>query len=80
MRKYTVLIHEAVGCGAGYWAEVEQLDGCYAFSDNLGRLAQEVQGAVEAHVTKLKAAGQPLPESYETNETDTRRWQIAVAE
>jgi predicted RNase H-like HicB family nuclease len=79
MRKYTALIHEAKGCGAGYWAEVEQLPGCYVFSDNLGRLAQDVQDAVESHVSKLKAAGQPLPESYETNEANTRRWQITVA-
>jgi len=80
MHKYTAVIHEAQGCGAGYWAEVEQLPGCNAFSDNLGRLAQELQDAVEAHVSKLKAAGQPLPESYESNDTDARRWQIAVAD
>jgi len=80
MRKYTVLIHEAKGCGAGYWAEVEQLPGCYAFSDNLGRLAQDVQDAVEQHVSKLKATGQPLPESYETDDTNTRRWHVAVAD
>jgi predicted RNase H-like HicB family nuclease len=80
VRKYTAVIHEAIGCGAGYWAEVEELSGCKAFSDNLGRLAQDLQDAVEAHVRKLRAAGQPLPESYETNETDTRRWEITVAE
>jgi len=80
MRKYTALIHEAKGCGAGYWAEVEQLPGCYAFSDNLGRLAQDVQDAVEAHVSKLRSSGQPLPDSYEPITTDTRRWQIAVAD
>ena len=78
MRKYTALIHEAKGCGAGYWAEVEQLPGCYVFSDNLGRLAQDLEEAVEAHVRKLTAAGQPLPESYETDQTNTRRWQIVV--
>jgi predicted RNase H-like HicB family nuclease len=80
MRKYTAFIHEAKGCGAGYWAEVEQMPGCYAFSDNLGHLAQDLQDAVEAHVSKLKAAGQPLPASYETDDTDTRRWKIAVAD
>ena len=80
MRKYTVLIHEAKGCGAGYWAEVEQLPGCYAFSDNLGRLAEEVQDAVEQHVRSLKADGRPLPEGYEPNDINPRRSQIAVAE
>ena len=80
MRRYTVLIHEAKGCGAGYWAEVEQLPGCYAFSDTLGRLAQDVQDAVEAHVSKLKASGQLLPRSYEPAARDARRWQIAVAD
>ena len=80
MRKYTALIHEATGCGAGYWAEVEQLPGCNAFSDSLGRLAQEVQDAVEAHIQKLKAAGQPLTESHENTESYKRRWQIVVAD
>jgi len=80
MRKYTVLIHEAKGCGAGYWAEVEQLPGCNVFSDNLGRLSVELQDAVEAYVSKLKASGQPLPESFETDDLNTRRWQIAVAD
>jgi predicted RNase H-like HicB family nuclease len=75
MRKYTVLIHEAKGCGAGYWAEVEQLPGCYAFSDNLGRLAQDVQDAVEHHVSKLRASGSALPDGVtEAGMSDT--WEV----
>jgi predicted RNase H-like HicB family nuclease len=77
MCRYTAVIHGAKGCGAGYWAEVEQLPGCYAFSDNLGRLAQDVQDAAEAHVRKLKESGQPIPEG-ELREQETRRWQVAV--
>jgi predicted RNase H-like HicB family nuclease len=75
MRKYTVLIREAKGCGAGYWAEVEQLPGCYAFSDNLGRLAQDVQEAVEQHVSKLRASGSQLPDGVgEAGMSDT--WEV----
>jgi len=33
MRKYTVLIHEAKGCGAGYWAEVVHQIGVAPDSD-----------------------------------------------
>jgi hypothetical protein len=50
------------------------------FSDNLGRLSVALEEAVEAHVSKLKAAGKPLPESFETDDLNTRRWQIAVAD
>ena len=80
MRKYTVLIHEAQGCATGYRAEVEQIPGLNVYSDNLGRLSQDLQETVEAHLSKLKAAGQPLPESFETDDLNTRRWQIAVAD
>ena len=78
MRTYSVVIHEAVGCGAGFWAEVEQLPGCVAFSDNLGRLAEDVSQAVEAHVRKLKQAGAPVPEGQETAEQESMRWRVAV--
>ena len=78
MKTYTIVIHEAVGCGAGFWAEVEELPGCYAFSDNLGRLAQDVQHAIESHVSKLKQAGRPIPEGRYKPSQESQRWQIAV--
>ena len=78
MKTYSVVIHEAIGCGAGFWAEVEQLPGCVAFSDNLGRLAEDVAQAIEAHVGKLKQAGKPVPEGQENAEYEARHWQIAV--
>ena len=78
MKTYSVLIHEAIGCGAGFWAEVEQLPGCVAFSDNLGRLAEDVTQAIEAHVAKLKQAGLPVPEGEEDVPYASRRWQIAT--
>ena len=78
LREYTVLIHEAMGCGGGYWAEVEELPGVSAFSDTLGRLAQEVSGAIEAHVTKLKAAGLAVPDGMERVQANSRRWRIGV--
>ncbi|HLF79775.1 MAG TPA: type II toxin-antitoxin system HicB family antitoxin [Dehalococcoidia bacterium] len=75
---YSVIIHEAVGCGAGFWAEVEQLPGCYAFSDNLGRLAEDVTQAIEAHVSKLQQAGKPIPEGQENAQQESGLWRIAV--
>jgi predicted RNase H-like HicB family nuclease len=78
MKTYSVVIHEAIGCGAGFWAEVEQLPGCHAFSDNLGRLAEDVTQAIEAHVNQLKQAGKPVPEGRENAKRQARQWQIAV--
>jgi predicted RNase H-like HicB family nuclease len=75
---YSVTIHEAVGCGAGFWAEVEQLPGCVAFSDNLGRLAEEITPVIQAHVRKLRAAGKRVPEGDSNAPQKPRQWQIAV--
>ncbi len=77
MKSYTVVVHEAIGCGAGYWAEVEQLPGCIAFADNLGRLSEDVTHAVEAHVRKLKAAGKPIPPGTD-EDIATTNWRVAV--
>ena len=77
MKTYKVLVHEAIGCGAGFWAEVEELPGCVAFADNLGRLAEDVEQAVDAHVAKLKAAGKPIPPGTEP-ELETTSWRIAA--
>ena len=78
MRTYTVNIRDAAGCGGGYWAEVEELPGVSAFSDTLGRLAQEVTAAIEAHVSKLKAAGLAVPDGMERMQENSRRWRIGV--
>ena len=79
MRTFTVTIHDAAGCGGGYWAEVEEMPGVSAFSDNLGRLAQEVTGAIEARIEKLKAAGRTVPACMPTIQPNSRRWRIGVA-
>ena len=77
MKTYTVVVHEAIGCGAGFWAEFEELPGCIAFADNLGRLAEDVTQAVHAHVHKLKAEGKPIPPGTDP-EIETTTWRIAV--
>ncbi len=77
METYTVVVHEAIGCGAGFWAEVEELPGCIAFADNLGRLSEDVTQAVHAHVQRLRAEGKPIPAGRDT-EIETRTWRIAV--
>ena len=45
---------------------------CFSCSDDDGTALMGYQF--------LDRTGQPLPESYETEDTNTRRWQIAVAD
>ncbi len=51
-RSFTVIVHDGVGCGAGLWAEVDELPGCLAFADNLSRLEQDVRDSIDDYLTK----------------------------
>ena len=51
-RSFTVIVHDGVGCGAGLWAEVDELPGCLAFADNLSRLEQDVRDSIADYLTK----------------------------
>jgi predicted RNase H-like HicB family nuclease len=76
MRKYTVLVHEAEK--GGYWAEVEEMPGCFASGDSLDELEADVKDAIETYIAACKEMGQPVPEGRETNDSSDRRWEIAL--
>jgi predicted RNase H-like HicB family nuclease len=62
-RTFTVIVHDGVGCGAGLWAEVDELPGCLAFADNLSRIEQDVRDAIDDYLSKRgqnTADGPPL--------------------
>jgi predicted RNase H-like HicB family nuclease len=76
MRKYTILVHEAEE--GGYWAEVEELPGCFASGDTLDELEADVKDAIETYIAACREMGQPVPEVKEANGSGDRRWEIAV--
>lgn len=51
-RTFTVIVHDGAGCGAGLWAEVDELPGCLAFADNLSRLEQDVRKSIDDYLAK----------------------------
>jgi predicted RNase H-like HicB family nuclease len=76
MHSYTVVVHEEKE--GGYWAEVEELPGCFASGETLDELEQDVKGAIEQHIAALREMGQPVPEGRGAAKEGTRRWEIAV--
>jgi len=77
MRTYTVIVHEEEE-GGGYWAEVEELPGCFASGETLDELELDVKGAIEQHLAALKEMGKPVPAGRATGAEGVRRWEIAV--
>jgi len=54
-RQYTVIVHEeAPEDGGGYWAEVEELPGCFASGDTTSELEVDVSQAIECHTAALR--------------------------
>jgi predicted RNase H-like HicB family nuclease len=80
VRRYTVIVHEETEeDGGGYWAEVEELPGCFASGDTLDELEKDVREAIESHIEALRSVGEPVPEGRAAGENGTRRWEIEVA-
>ena len=80
MRRYTVVVHEEPQeDGGGYWAEAEELPGCFASADSLDDLEKDVRETIEAHIAALRAVGKPIPEGHSAGEHGIRRWEIDVA-
>ena len=75
MRTYTVLVHEEEE--GGYWAEVEELPGCFASGETLDELEQDVKAAIEQHLAALKETGQPIPVGQISTD-GVRRWEIPI--
>jgi predicted RNase H-like HicB family nuclease len=77
---YTVVVHDELEeDGGGYWAEVEELPGCFAAGDTLQELDEDVRDAIHAYIGALEATGEPIPESSVTLDPGTRRWFLTVS-
>jgi predicted RNase H-like HicB family nuclease len=78
IQTYSVVIHDEEG--GGFWAEVEELPGCFASGATLDALEADVKAATEQHVAALRQMGEPIPDFHGgSHELNFRRWQIAVA-
>ncbi|MPZ48283.1 MAG: type II toxin-antitoxin system HicB family antitoxin [Dehalococcoidia bacterium] len=78
MQTRIVKVHEAEEEG-GYWAEVEELPGCFGSGDTLDELEQDIKDAIETYILALQENGPPVPPGHEAEEPNLRRWEIAVA-
>lgn len=76
MHTYTVIVHR--DDDGSFWAEVEELPGCFASGHSLDELENDVKDAIEQHVAALREIGEPVPEGIESIEPDVMRWQIQV--
>ena len=76
MKTYTVIVHEEEE--SSYWAEVEELPGCFASGDSLDALEDDVRAAIEQHIAALKEMGEPVPPGRSSGVDGLRRWEIAV--
>ena len=75
MLNYTIIVHEE----GGFWAEVEELPGCFASGETLDELEHDVKGAIEQHISALRELGQPVPVGTgAAARHGIRRWEIAV--
>jgi len=75
---YTVLVHK--GTDGSYWAEVEELPGCFGSALTLEALEEDIKQAIEYHIEGLRDNGQPVPEgTQEARGQDVLLWAIEVA-
>jgi len=78
--RFTAIVHEEPeDDGGGYWAEVEELPGCFASGNTLDDLDHDIKDAIEAHIAALKEVGKPVPEGRVVEDHDARRWEVDVA-
>ena len=75
-----MLVHAAGEGETGFWAEVEELPGCFASGETLDELESDVRDAIETYLLALAARGEPIPEGRgSVAEEGDRRWEIPVA-
>jgi predicted RNase H-like HicB family nuclease len=81
MRKYTVLVHEAEE--GGYWAEVQELPGCFASADTLEELEDDAMEAIKTYIEASRLMEVTVPESPKSvklvHERELRTNESAVA-
>jgi predicted RNase H-like HicB family nuclease len=80
MRTYTVLVHEAEEGETGFWAEVEELPGCFGAGETLDELDQDIRDAIETYILAQLELGRPVPPGKETEDSSLRRWEVNVPE
>jgi predicted RNase H-like HicB family nuclease len=79
-RRYIALLHgESDEDGGGYWAEVEEIPGCFASGNTLDELDHDVRDAIEGHIADLKEQGKPILEGRMVEDRETRRWEVVIA-
>jgi predicted RNase H-like HicB family nuclease len=77
MHAFTVVVHK--DDDGSFWAEVEELPGCFASGKTLDELEEDVKGAIEQHIAALKELGETIPDLTEAKDPDERRWRVVVA-
>ena len=79
MITYTILVHDEEG--GGYWAEVEELPGCFGSGATLEAVEPDIKEAIEFYINSLRARGVAVPEGKACSDADQSvwRWEIAVA-
>lgn len=55
---YMLVIHPAEE--GGYWAEVPDLDGCFAQGETLDELLEDARQAIVSHLDALRADGRTI--------------------
>jgi predicted RNase H-like HicB family nuclease len=78
MRSFKVVVHEEDDNNDGFWAEVEELPGCFGAGDTLEELRQDISDAIESYLIALKDNGWPMPEPKTITEPVLETWQVAV--
>ena len=60
MLGYTVIVHEEDPEDGGFYAQVEELPGCFAAGETLDELESDVRDAIEAYIRALEDMGEPV--------------------
>ena len=75
---YTVLVHK--GTDGSFWAEVDELPGCFGSGMTLEELEEDIKHAIEYHIEGLRDNGLPVPEGKQEARGDgVVQWAIQVA-
>lgn len=72
-REYRVLVHEEDG---SYWAEIEELPGCFASGDDLEQLRESVVEAITLYLEGEPGKG--APRTHATAHVDVMRVLVSV--
>ena len=76
MRSFTVVVHEEDDKADGFWAEVEELPGCFGAGDTLQELREDITDAIELYLNALEDNDWPMPEPKKSTEPVLETWQI----